>query len=97
MGILAGKGVSEMLEAFDAADFDVVICTQPDSTRAIPADVIAAEADKLGLATETVASPIEALNRAVAIASEEDLILVTGSLYVVAEVRDALVELRSAG
>lgn len=95
VGILQGKGVTEMLEAFDAADFDLVICTQPDSTRAVPADVIATEAEALGLPTEVIVSPIEALSRATAVSSEEDLILVTGSLYVVAEVREALLEVRS--
>lgn len=94
VGILEGKGVAEMLDGFDAADFDVVICTQPDSTRAVPAAVVAAEAERLGLPTEVIGSPIEALNRATAISSDEDLILVTGSLYVVAEIRDALVRLR---
>lgn len=95
VGILQGKGVVEMLEAFDAADFDLVICTQPDSTRAVPADVIAAEAAALGLPTEVIGSPVEALRRATAVSSEQDLILVTGSLYVVAEVREALMEARS--
>lgn len=95
VGILQGKGVTEMLEAFNAADFDLVICTQPDSTRAVPADVIAAEAEALGLPTEVILSPVEALSRATAVSSEEDLILVTGSLYVVAEVREALLEARS--
>ena len=95
VGILRGKGVTEMLEAFDAGDFDLVICTQPDSTRAVPADEIAVEAEALGLATEVIVSPVEALSRAAAVSSEEDLILVTGSLYVVAEVREALMEARS--
>ncbi len=95
VGILQGKGVAEMLEAFDAADFDLVICTQPDSTRAVPAEVIAVEADALGLPTEVITSPVEALSRATAVSSEEDLILVTGSLYVVAEIRAALMEARS--
>ena len=95
VGILQGKGVVEMLEAFDAADFDLVICTQPDSTRAVPAEVIAAEAEDLGLPTEVIVSPVEALSRATAVSSEQDLILVTGSLYVVAEVREALLEARS--
>ncbi len=95
VGILEGKGVAEMLEAFDAADFDLVICTQPDSTRAVPAGKIAAEAEALGLPTEVIASPVEALSRATAVSSEEDLILASGSLYVVAEIREALDRIRS--
>ena len=96
VGILEGKGVGEMLEAFDAAGFDAIICTEPDSSRAVAAETIATEAEALGLSVEVVLSPVEALSRATSIASEEDLILVSGSLYVVAEVREALMALRDS-
>ena len=95
VGVLQGKGVLEMLEAFSTADFDVVICTEPDSTRAVPADEVAKVAAELGLATEVVRSPVEALRRATAVSSEQDLVVVSGSLYVAAEVREALAALGS--
>jgi dihydrofolate synthase/folylpolyglutamate synthase len=96
VGVLQGKGAGEMLDAFDAAGFDAIICTEPDSSRAVPAEVIAEEAEALGLVVEVIRSPIEALRRATAVATEEDLILVSGSLYVVAEVREALMALQAS-
>ncbi len=94
VGFLKGKGLGEMLEAFADADFDAVICTEPDSTRAVPAETVAAEAEALGYSVEVVRSPVEALSRATSITSDEDLVLVSGSLYHVAEIREALIALR---
>jgi folylpolyglutamate synthase/dihydropteroate synthase len=44
----------------------------------------------LGIEAEPAPSVIDALDRAVAMAGDEDLILVTGSLYVVGAARSAL-------
>jgi folylpolyglutamate synthase/dihydropteroate synthase len=54
-----------------------------------PAEVAAA-GRALGLEVETAASVPEALARAFAIAAPEDLVLVSGSLYVVGAARAAL-------
>ncbi|MGF1597027.1 MAG: bifunctional folylpolyglutamate synthase/dihydrofolate synthase [Acidimicrobiales bacterium] len=87
VGMVGGKDPTEMLEAFGAADFDAVICCQPDWSRAVPATEIAAAAQALGLNPEVVADPVEALQRALAVTAADDLIFVGGSLYVVGEVR----------
>jgi dihydrofolate synthase/folylpolyglutamate synthase len=89
VGMLSGKDPVEMLEALGAADFDAIICCEPDWSRAIPAATIAAAADSLGLSAEVVRRPVDALARATAVTAAEDLILVAGSLYVVGEVRAA--------
>jgi folylpolyglutamate synthase/dihydropteroate synthase len=44
----------------------------------------------MGIDSETANSVPEALARAFAVASEEDLVLITGSLYVVGAARAAL-------
>jgi dihydrofolate synthase/folylpolyglutamate synthase len=88
VGMLSGKDPIEMLEALGAADFDAVICTQPDWSRAIPAEDIAAAAKEMGLNPEVVREPAEALARARAVTAADDLILVAGSLYLVGEVRN---------
>ncbi|MGI9596196.1 MAG: bifunctional folylpolyglutamate synthase/dihydrofolate synthase [Acidimicrobiales bacterium] len=90
VGMLSGKDPVEMLQALGAQDFDAVICTEPNWSRAIPADEIAAAATSLGLAPEVVRKPVEALNRALAVTAADDLILVAGSLYVVGEIRAAI-------
>ena len=90
VGMLSGKDPVEMLRALGASDFDAVICTEPDWSRAIRAEEIAAAAFVLGLSPEVVRKPVEALARARAVTAADDLILVAGSLYVVGEVRSSL-------
>ncbi|MEM7276137.1 MAG: folylpolyglutamate synthase/dihydrofolate synthase family protein [Actinomycetota bacterium] len=90
VGLLSGKDPVEMLESLGAADFDAVICTEPNWTRAIPADEIAAAAESLGLSPEVVRKPAEALERARSVTAADDLILVAGSLYVVGDIRATL-------
>ncbi len=90
VGMLKGKDPTEMLKALGAEDFDAVICTAPDWSRAVPADEIAAAADALGISAEVVPTPAEALQRARAVTAADDLILVAGSLYVVGEARSAI-------
>jgi dihydrofolate synthase/folylpolyglutamate synthase len=87
LGFLGGKDPAEMLEAVDAADFDAVIVCTPSWSRAIPAEVVASAAARIGVDVEIVADPVEAFRRARAVSSDEDLILVTGSMYIVGNVR----------
>ncbi len=90
VGLLVGRDPVELLEGFRADQFDAVICTQADSSRAVPAHELKDAAESLGVTAQAVPSSVDALSRAVAVSSEDDLILVSGSLYVVAEVRSAL-------
>lgn len=90
IGMLQGKDPTEVLDALDVTSFDAVICCQPSWSRALPAEVVAEAARKLGAEAEVVADPLEALGRALAVTGEEDLILITGSLYLVGEIRPAV-------
>lgn len=87
VGFLDGKDPGEMLQALDAADFDAVIVCTPNWSRAIPAEVVAKAAADLDIGTEIVADPVEAFRRARAVSSDEDLILVSGSMYIVGNIR----------
>lgn len=87
VGMLRGKDPIEMLTALGAEDFDAVICTEPDWSRALPATELAFAAATLGISAEVVRRPDEALARARAVTAADDLIMVAGSLYVVGEVR----------
>ncbi len=89
-GFLAGRDPAAMLEALGARDAGFLIACTPDSPRAIPAPQVAAAADGLGIVAEAVSSVEGALSRAIGLASPDDLILVTGSLYVVGPARTAL-------
>lgn len=89
VGMLAERDVGAMLEAFDTGRADVLIaCTAP-SPRAVPGQVIAQIARErfAGLDVEVVAGVEAAVSRALAIASEDDVVLVTGSSYVAGAAR----------
>ncbi|MDP9074081.1 MAG: bifunctional folylpolyglutamate synthase/dihydrofolate synthase [Actinomycetota bacterium] len=90
VGMLRGKDPGEMLQALGAPKARLVITCPAPSPRAQPADVIAKAALLLGADAEPTGSVTEALDRARAVAQEDDLILVTGSLYVAGAARAAL-------
>ena len=89
-GFLGGRDPAEMLRALGAEEAAMLVACSPDSPRAIPAPQVAAAAEGLGIVAEAVPSIDEALSRAMGLASHDDLILVTGSLYVVGPARTSL-------
>ena len=68
----------------------MLACVAP-SPRALPAEEIARAAAALGVEAEVGGSVPSTVNRALALADEEDQVVVTGSLYVVGAARAALV------
>lgn len=91
VGMLGGRDPVEMLEAMGAREAGFLIACTPPSPRAIPAAQVAAAADGLGIVAESVPDVADALGRALALATSDDLVLVTGSLYVIGAARRALV------
>ena len=65
----------------------VVILTAPTQPRAISAPLLAEMTGHHARRAEVVAEPAQALARALELASPEDVIFVTGSLYLVGELR----------
>jgi folylpolyglutamate synthase/dihydropteroate synthase len=59
----------------------------------VPAAELAAVAQRLGAVAESANDPVDAVRRALAVATEDDLVLVTGSLYVAGPVRAVLREM----
>jgi len=90
VGMLRGKDPGEMLQALAAPKARHVITCPPPSPRAQPADVVAKAALLLGIEAEPSASVAEAVDRARELATDDDLIIVTGSLYVVGAARTAI-------
>ena len=89
-GFLQGRDPAEMLDALGARDAGFLIACTPNSPRAIPAPQVAAAADGLGIVAEAVSSVEQAVDRALGLASPDDLVLITGSLYVVGPARTML-------
>jgi dihydrofolate synthase/folylpolyglutamate synthase len=72
--------------------FSRVIVTRSRHPRAMAGAPVEAEFSRYGLEVEGAASVAGALKRALALAGEEDIICVTGSLFVVGEAIEALGE-----
>jgi folylpolyglutamate synthase/dihydropteroate synthase len=90
VGMLHGKDPEAMLRALGAASSRLVVACPPPSPRAQPAATLAAAAARIGVEAVAADSVPDALDIALGRAGPDDLILVTGSLYVVGAARAAL-------
>jgi dihydrofolate synthase / folylpolyglutamate synthase len=91
IGVLETKDVDGIVDALaPRADAAYACATRHPKSRA--ADRIAIACEKSGLPAQTFDSVGEALDAAEAAADEDDLILVTGSLYTVADARPRYIE-----
>lgn len=96
-GLLGGRDIGDMLDALGADRADVVIVCEPDWPRRIPAEEIAAVAAERGIVVEIVRPIEDAVQRAIALADPDDVVLVTGSNYVIGPARQALLESQAEG
>ena len=86
IGMLGGHEPGDVLSPFVSFTEKVIAC-QPRWKRALSAEMIAAEAQRLDFQSVAVASGVdEAVLRALREADKDTLILVTGSFYTVGEV-----------
>lgn len=92
VGMLEGRDPLAYLAALGAQDAAYVVTCTPESPRAIPSHVLAGMADSLGVVAEAVPDIGEAINRAFGLATADDMILVTGSLYTVGPARQMLLQ-----
>jgi dihydrofolate synthase/folylpolyglutamate synthase len=90
VGMLEGKDPAQMLEALGARRARLVVACPAPSPRTQSATVVADAARLLGVDAQATDSVEEALEVAFAEAAPDDLVLVTGSLYVVGAARAAL-------
>ncbi len=91
VGFLAGRDPEAMLEALRADEMDAVICCTPSTSRGIPAADVARAARAIGCDDVSYTDDVgDACDAALARAGADDLVLVTGSLYVVGHARPHL-------
>lgn len=88
-GTNRGHDPVQMLDALQAKRTKLVVATAADFPRAVPVDQIVAAAESMGVKAVGVNSVVDAVRLAEKLATEDDLVLVTGSLYVVGEARRA--------
>lgn len=87
-GVLKDKDNKAMLKKLLPLG-DRLILTTPDTERAMPPEALLPVARQHLRRIEVVKSPREALKRALSAADENDLICVTGSLYLIGEIKKA--------
>ncbi|MFD1599395.1 dihydropteroate synthase [Halobellus rarus] len=85
-GAMADKAYGEMVESLP--EVATAYATRPDLDRAEHPDALAETLSAYAGSVETVASVPEATERAIEAADPDDFVLVSGSLYTVAEARD---------
>ncbi len=90
LGMLRPRDPAEMLDALGMADTRMVIAVAPPSPRAVPAAEVAAAATAAGVRAEVAGSVTEALTMARDQALDTEMVLVTGSLYLVGAARALL-------
>ncbi|HAS12041.1 MAG TPA: bifunctional folylpolyglutamate synthase/dihydrofolate synthase, partial [Acidimicrobiaceae bacterium] len=94
VGMLGGRDLDDTLAPLLALRPRRVICTRPDSPRAVPAaDIAAAVARGLGdhvAEVRTTDDVDAAVRKAVDLLADDEALLVTGSTYVVGEARSTL-------
>ncbi|HTO00328.1 MAG TPA: cyanophycin synthetase, partial [Microthrixaceae bacterium] len=90
LGALDGRSIERAVGA--AAEFrpDLTVCVTLAGQRGVSAGRLAAECDRRGMAREIVSSPGEGVRRALMMAAEEDVIVVTGSFRIVEPARSAV-------
>lgn len=90
VGMSRGRDPVAMLEVLAESEVSLVVACAADSPRAMPAAEVAAAAEEVGVEAVIGRDVGDALARAGEAAGSDDLILVTGSLYVVGEARRRL-------
>lgn len=90
LGMLEGRDPSAFLEALTPARFDVVVATTPETPRALPSARLAHAAEAAGWVVSEIADPMVAIERVLADAGEEDMIVIAGSFYLVGPARSLL-------
>jgi dihydrofolate synthase / folylpolyglutamate synthase len=92
VGMLTGRDPSAMLAPLAAVGVRNLVACAPVSPRAQQAEVVADAARGLGMEVVTAGPVAEAVATGRSMAGEDGLCVVTGSLYVVAEAREFLLE-----
>lgn len=95
IGMLSGRDVNDMVEPLVSLGFTEFHCCAPHSPRSVPASVVAEAVRRLGGTAYEYPSGVVALAHARERSTDEDLIVVAGSLYLVAEVRAEVLHLTS--
>lgn len=90
IGMLEGRDPTDLLAPLVDAGVSAIICVEPDTPRAMDADLIVKAATELGLEATSATSIDAGIDQGLAQVGENGLLLVTGSLYVIGHARATL-------
>lgn len=90
LGMLAGRDPDQTAHAIAGVRADLVICTSVGGARNLDAQVLARACERAGLPVEAIADPAVAVQRALSIAAEEDMVVVCGSFRLLGQARLAV-------
>jgi len=88
-GVLDDKKYGDMIKMLCSLA-DEVIITRPKTERAVSPGILLPVVKRYGMTAEVIENPAHALGKAMNAADPDDLICVTGSLYLVGEIRGIL-------
>ena len=91
VGLLKGRDPAEVLSALEVDRARLVITCPAPSPRTVSATELSAVATMLGAKAQPAPSVAAAVEQALLVAQPDELVLITGSLYVVGEARSLLV------
>ena len=89
VGILADKGLEGIAQEL-AKGLSIAVATRSRHPRSASPATVAAAFRRVGVEAQEVDTTVDALEHALGLANEDDLVVVTGSLFVVAEAREAV-------
>jgi len=89
VGMTEEKNAEWMLDCLEAEEAQLIICTEAATPRSMAAQDLAAAAERISSVVEIRTDPKDALELALSKADPDDVVLGTGSLYVVGALRDA--------
>ncbi|MGA7835329.1 MAG: Mur ligase family protein [Acidimicrobiales bacterium] len=95
LGMLTGRNVDDMITPLLGAGFSEFYCCAPHSPRAVPVREVVAALERNGAVAYEHPNAKVALAHARERSTDEDLIVVTGSLYLVAEIRGEVLHVPS--
>ncbi|MDR2355065.1 MAG: bifunctional folylpolyglutamate synthase/dihydrofolate synthase [Clostridiales Family XIII bacterium] len=95
-GVLREKVLSPMIAHFDRVA-DAYIATEPDNERRLSAEELRSEIERTGKPCTAVADPMRAIEEAWRRRGDFDVLIVSGSLYLLGAVRETLYEKTGQG
>lgn len=93
LGVNQDKNLVEILQAIHQMEPKIIIATRSTSQRAMPPERIAEAAEQLGMQSRIAQNIGDAIEIAKEFAELDDMVCITGSLYVVGEAREKILSL----